>query len=95
MQRFSNQQILSCMPNKKLEPSSYPLEVWFGSSCKSLGSHPADFQAMAQDWAEGIRANSLLINPAYYCSQTAIVGVLSEPYPNFRLMTTTPLVVGL
>ncbi len=41
---------------------------------------------MAQDWAEGIRANSLLINPAYYCSQTAIVGVLSEPYPNFRLI---------
>jgi hypothetical protein len=38
---------------------------------------------MIEGWGAGIRANSLLISPAYYYSQAAIVGVLSEPYAAF------------
>ena len=49
---------------------------------------------MIEGWGAGIRANSLLISPAYYYSQAAIVGVLSEPYAAFPAVTsgtgTTP-----
>ena len=45
----------------------------------------SEFNAMIKGWGAGIRANSLLISPAYYYSQSNIAGVLpyGEPYAVF------------
>ena len=49
---------------------------------------------MIQGWANGIRANSLLINPAYYDDQSGIAGVIgAEPAMSYAAFPGTQFAV--